>query len=178
VFCLATDILEGLSTQKLSGDFTSAWNKGVYQLRLKKLEEFPDFAIAYYHEQKRELIRTAMTESGFAELTWSMVKAGYDLSPDADIAVTPGMLSAAEIVLDKKIVLNPYEKLFSKQKDEAESDELKRINRFLGLALPFYNAGKEPDIKRLAEEAGIKQETAAEVWKKVKSNMDEAKGKM
>ena len=119
-----------------------------------------------------------MTEAGFDTLTHELAKAGFDLNTEADILVSPAMISAAEQILDKDITLNPYEKLFSKKKDETESAELKGINHFLQLALPFYNANKEPDFKQLAEEAGITEETALSVWKSVKKSSDDLRNKL
>lgn len=37
------------------------------------------------------------------------------------------------------------------------------LNRFLSLALPFINSGREPDVVKLAKEAGIDIDTARDV---------------
>jgi hypothetical protein len=116
LICQSTDVVDAFSTVNLSGNFTITWRNGVCQFRLKKMEAFPHFAIAYYHTQRKEIMRSALTEAGFAALARSFAEAGYDLQPDADIVVSPAMLSATEKVMDKKIVLNPYENLFSENK--------------------------------------------------------------
>lgn len=175
LICASTDIVENFVTEKLSGEFTSEWNKHIYRFTHHKFGAFPHFATAYYHEQKRELLRSAMTETGFQELSKAIAKAGFAINADADILVSPGMFTAAERILSKKIRLDPYEKLFSQRRDLNESENLKQINHFLQLALPFYNEQKEIDIKQLAQEAGIDEETAASVWENLKKSADNAK---
>jgi len=175
VICQSTNDLEELSTKDLAADFTTEKTKNVHRITSKKLGEFPHFAVAYYDERKKELLSTALTLNGFEWLTKTLVKAGINLNTEADIILSPAMLSIAKTILDKDIVLNPYERMFSKKMDEPESDHLKKLNHFLDLAMPFYNNQEEPDIKRLADEAGIDEKTALSVWRDVKTNMDNAR---
>ena len=175
VICQSTYILDALPSEKLATEFSIAWNKNVYQLKLKMKSDMPHFAIAYYDEKKNELIRTAMTNDGFESLTKALSKAGLNLSNDADIVVSPGMQITAEKILNKKIALNSYEKLFDSVVNEEQSDELKRINHFIELALPFYNEQKEMNIQELAEQAGISMESAISIWEQVRKNTDQPK---
>lgn len=166
--CQSIDELKNFSTYNFQKDFYASWNKDVYQLTLNELGEFPHFAVAYYHEKRKELIRTAMTEYGFERLTEVLANGGIDLNSVADLVVSPTMISAAGLVLNKSIELNPYEKLFSKKEKDEDSEDLKRINNFLKLAIPAYNDGREIDLKVLAREAGIDQKTASALWKQLK----------
>jgi hypothetical protein len=150
VICQATDAIE-FYAEKLSGAFNTAWNNDVYQFTSMKWGEFPHLAIAYYDEKKKELLRTALTTGGFEGLTQELAEAGLNIDADPSIVVSPGMVSATERILGKKIILNPYEKLFKKDSDESE--ELTRINAFLQLVIPFYNADQKPDIRLLAQKA-------------------------
>lgn len=168
----SSDVIEEFSAEKLSGEFISAWNKNVYRFTSNRFGEFPHYAIAYYHEHKKELIRMAMTEMGFEELTKALTRAGCDLNPDADIRVSTGMRITTEKILNLKILMNPYEELFSKIKDEREPEKIAQLNHFVKLALPFYNEKKEIDIKRLAQKAGIDEETAASLWELINRNME------
>ena len=177
VICQSTDKLDALPTEKLANGFSIAWNKNVYQLKLKEKSDMPHFAIAYYDEKRKELMRTAMTKDGFESLTKALSNAGLDLSSEADIMVSPGMQITAEKILNKKIALNPYEKLFDSVVNEEQSDELKRINHFLGLALPLYNEKKEINMQELAEKAGISVESAISIWEQVRKNTDQLKKK-
>jgi hypothetical protein len=47
--------------------------------------------------------------------------------------------------------LNPYEDLFNIKSTPEEQVNLDRLNNLLSLALPFINAGQEPDIAALAK---------------------------
>jgi hypothetical protein len=172
LYCYSSDILEKFSTEKLSSKFIVAWNKNVYQLKLKGHDQIPHFAEAYYDEKHQELVRTAMTLNGFESLTLALDKAGYELNVEADIIVSPGMLSITEKILGKHLEVNPFEKLFDKSQGKGESEDLNRMNHFLKLALPYCNANKEINIKELARQTGLDEETATAMWKQVKENID------
>jgi hypothetical protein len=173
LICQSSDTIPGLTTERLKGSFDVAWNKNVYQLSLNELAETPHFSRAYYNEDTREFLRTSMTAYGFEMLTRALIKNGIELPAEADVAVSLTMLNTTEKILNRKIQLNPYESYFS-VKDE-ESEEMKNINAFLRLALPFYNAGIEFDINELAKKAGIDPVTAADLWKQVKKSTDDIK---
>jgi hypothetical protein len=53
--------------------------------------------------------------------------------------------------------------LFENKSSPAEQAAMDNLNRLLSLALPFINAGQEPDIPALAKEAGVDEETAREI---------------
>lgn len=171
MFIQSTDDMEDFKTDNLSTEFTVDWNKDVYCVRLNKYGEFPHYAVAYYHEKKKKLIRSAMTMAGFESLSKSLSEMGYKLNMEADIAVSISMLSVAKKVLEKHIDLNPYEKLFSKTKKEVDSQELERLNRFMALAVPYINAGKEIDVKQLAREADLDEITATSIWNNLKESL-------
>lgn len=177
LFFQSKDFPEVIPWELLSDDFKINRHKGVLQLVLKTLDPTPHFAVAYYHETKHELIRTAMTEAGFNALTQALVKAGIVLDPMADVLVSPGMLSAAAEILNRRILLNPYEDLFAELEDMQDSKELGAMNHFLELAIPHYNAGTEPDIRLLAEQANLDYETALDLWNRTKVNLDDSMNK-
>jgi hypothetical protein len=175
VICQSTDKIPGLPVENLEVSFDISKKENVYQLSPKKLETIPHFAQAYYNEGTGELLRTSMTTQGFRMLTDVFRKKGIHLEAEADTMVSPAMLLATEKILNRKIELNPYERYFSP--NEEESEDLTGFNTFLGLALPFYNEGKEIDINKLAAKAGIDPSVAADLWKQVKKKTDEMKNK-
>ena len=132
--------------------------------------------MAYYDEKSKALVRKAMTPHGFSLLTEKLAGIVLVLNHDPDVMVTPSMFSTVEKVLNKKIRLHPYEKLFSTQ-DANRSKELEKLNHFLKLALPMYNTGKEINVNELADKAGIDPVTAEAIWKKVKGKTDKLKDK-
>lgn len=178
MYCASTDFPESFSAENLKNDFIIKWNKGICQLKCKAMGNFPHFAMAYYHEKKRELFRIALTEHGFEALSQSLIRAGFDLDTISDIAVTPGMLMATRNILRRKIALNPYEIHFDNEGDRADQASLDRLNKFLHLALPYVNANQQPDIHKLALEAGVDPESAAELWSKAKARIDHMRGKV
>lgn len=179
VKCQSVDTIPGLAVEKLGAGFEVSKKMDVHRLNLKKLQSIPHFAEAYYNEKTGELLRTAMTLHGFIMLTEALAKKGIYSPDEPDIMVSPAMLIATEKILNRKIVLNPYEQYFSTRKEEDEENpDLSRINAFLGLALPYYNEGKEIDIDKLAAQAGIDPSMAADLWKQVKKKTDEMRNRV
>jgi hypothetical protein len=142
------------SSDSLSNDFIASYNKGVYRLALRQWNEFPHFAHAYYHERKQELLLTALTDRAFDKLSGVLQKAGFEVK-DADVRVRPQMLRIIEQMLNKKIIVNPYEDLFKKSPDTDAARHIEKINAVLQLALPYINNDQQPDIDALAAQAGV-----------------------
>lgn len=175
VCCYSANYLPDFQPENLGDDFLIDRYKGVYRIQSVANGEFPHFSVAYFHEKKRELLRTSMTEVGFETLTTALIAAGQDLDVFADIAITPSMKMAMEEILNRKIILNPYEKHFPKEKDEIDKEMLARINDFLQRALPYINSSQKPDLEELAEQSGIPLDTALEIWNTSKANIDRMK---
>ena len=175
--CCSTDTLAFFPIEDYRNDFIIEWNKDIFRFQSKSVGDHPHFATAYYNEKTKTLTRTAMTEHGFAALTKELLKTKININEDADLVVSPAMVTAAGKILNKKIQLYKYDKLFQKKENAPVSGKLDKINQFLKLALPFYNAGKEININELAQKADIDPATAASVWESVKKNTDEMKNK-
>lgn len=174
LLCYATDPLETFSTEKLSEKFIVEWNKNIYQLKSKSLGEFPHFATAYYDEIKKELLRSAFTNEGFDELTNDLIESGFGIYPEADTVVSITMFTTTEKILNKKIILNPYEKLFNKE--IAKDDKgLNKVNHFLQLAMPYLNSNQKPDLQQLADQVGLDYENALSLWNQVKKSVGKMK---
>ncbi len=135
-------------------DFLVDQVASVYRIRLKDWEGKPHFAAAYYDSEERFLQVTAMTQRGYAVLAEALRKHRLPVEEEADIYLRPAMLTATEELLKREIELMPYELLFEKEDPEVE-EELEKLNAFIGLALPDLNAGKEPDVERLAAQVGL-----------------------
>jgi hypothetical protein len=143
--------------------FTTRKEGTVSQHKLKRWSHHPHFAIAYYDEPAKRLLLTSSTDRGFAALTQTLKQMGYAISSEADIRVNLAMLAVAEDILKKKIMPDRYAQLFEEEPEAKKQEELNRLNKFLALALPSINAGKEPDIEALAEQAGVDTATAGEL---------------
>lgn len=135
----------------------------VYRLKLPGMENKPHFAAAYYDKGEKFLQVTAMTEKGYMGLAKVFQKMGIPVDVPADIYVRPSMLSAAQDILKKEIELMPYELLFEEDVDQEDPDvEMKKLNELMGLAIPFINEGKEPDMEALAQQVGLDLEANRE----------------
>lgn len=83
------------------------------------------------------------------------------------------MLVTAERIFNRKLELNPYEKLFTTESSPEVNEEIEKMNLFLQLALPAINAGKKPDIAALAKQAGVDASLAEQL---VANTMEKVKG--
>ena len=158
----AEDEIGELDTKPYKDNFHIAWNKDVYQMELKGWCENPHFATAFYDEKKKTLFRYALTEIGFEALTRAFSK--LDISLDADTHVAMSMVMTTEKILNRKIKINPYERFFEKTVSQEDQKSTALMNKFMQLALPYFNEKREPDLEALAEEAGIDIENARSLW--------------
>ncbi len=169
--------VSAFSPDKLKEFFDTAWSHDVYRLTSKTHGEFPHLAIAYLNERDHTILTTAMTEFGYVTLISELELAGITLHAHPDVRVTPAMLSATGKVLNKKVVLNPYESLFEQTPSPEDSAQMEKLNVLMNMILPLYNKGKKINIVELASKAGVDPETAKDLWKKVKNQWDGMKKK-
>ncbi len=158
--------LEIFHGEDLRKNFTLEYAKGVYRISKGSWSEPPHFAAAYYIEERKTLMLTAMTDRGFANLVKKLNVQGMDLPADPDIHVHLPMLTAVKEIFRKELQLDPYEKLFQRKSESSENDMMAKLNHLLQLALPYINSGKAPDIEALAKEAGVNPETARDLLSK------------
>ncbi len=155
--------LKSISIERLSQDFKIEQQNDVYKLSLKRWGEHPHFASAYYIEKKKELLCTATTERGFDKLTSKFNEYGNSFDPDPEVRVQVSMVAITEKILRRKITLNPYENLFLEEVPESQQKETDKMNHFIRMAMPELNAGKIPDIQKLANKAGIPVDVAQQL---------------
>ncbi len=160
------DDLDSFPAADLAHSFTMKKKDDVLQLKLKRMGGFPHFAVAYFDEREKQLIRTSMTEMGFDKLSEALSQNIKHLTAEATIAVSTGMMVAAKEILGKKIVLNQYEDMFTADSDKSNKEELVKLNRFLDMAISAFNKGGQIDIKELSEIAGIDHAIAQGLWEK------------
>lgn len=174
--CQADDELTHFDPSKKFNLFTIKSKKNLHKLALKRYSGFPHYAIAYINTDKHELIRTASTEEGFVKLTDALRKEGVEIaSAEADIIISPFTLTLIKKILNRNIILNPYQSIF--KEPEIINPELKKHNKFLELLLPYHNGEKEFDLDALARKAGLTGEEAKELWEQVKIQLDKRTGK-
>lgn len=149
--------------------FSIEYSNNVYRLSLINWDEFPHYAIAYYDEREELLHLTAMTMEGFDKLVEIVNASGYDLPPEPHDNASPGMLLTASDILKQEIAINPFESLFNPDdvQNSGDNEQLDAINRYLELLMEAVNSDKKPDIKKLADKAGIDHATAADITEQV-----------
>ena len=155
--------LESLDTENLRTSFTVEYSHGIYRLTFESWAKPPHFATAYYVEEEHRLLLTSMTDRGFRALVSHLNKQGLGLSIEPDIRLSLPMLTCIKDILGKEMQLNPYEEYFAATPIPSEQKSLDKLNHLLSLALPFINSGQEPDVKALANEVGVDEETAREL---------------
>ncbi|WP_315822693.1 hypothetical protein [Paraflavitalea speifideaquila] len=125
--------------------------------------EPPHFAETFYEEASGKVLLFALTDRGYQELSALLVAYGMEIPAEPDIRLHIPMGLVIKKTLKKLLVLNPYSQLFERRTSPESQAEMSKINGFLALALPYINAGQQPDITALAREAGIDLELAAEI---------------
>ena len=156
--------LDRINTKELKKSFKTEYSSGVYRFTLKDWGEHPHFANAYYDEQKKIILLTAMTGRGFQELVSAINKYGYDFPDEPFLRVNTSMLVTAKDILKKKeLTLNEYEQLFQIESPPEDKEAIDKLNVFMSLILPDINAGREPDIELLAGKAGVDIKTARDL---------------
>ena len=135
----------------------------VYRYGLKGWNEFPHFAQLYYDENTQTLLLTSMTDKGFLKLAEELNSEGLNIPEYPDLRLNPAMMTTANEILKKNIVLNEYEELFTKESPPAEQKQLDKINNLIELMLPDINAGKRPDLQALAKKTGVDIRTIQEI---------------
>ena len=143
----------------------------LYKLGLKHWRKGPHFCSCYFSSQEQRLIVGSLTERGYNKLVGTLAELGFVLPAVPEIRVTAGGLLAAEKVLRKKIILNPYEQKFSPKPAPdsfAQPDDLKR---FTELLIPYLNSEAEFDLERLAQQADIPYETALKLAHEIRKTL-------
>ena len=159
--------LDDMNTKSLAKSFKTEYNKGVYRLSLKKWSEPPHFSQAYFDENGKVILLSAMTDSGFKALVEGLNEYGYNISGDPFLRVNLTMLTTASDILQREIMLNKYEHLFTKETTPSEQENLYKLNSLLKFVMPDINAGRKPDIEVLAKKAGVDIDTAKDLIEQI-----------
>jgi len=170
--------LDTINTKSLTKSFKTEYNKGVYRLSLKNWSEPPHFSQAYFDENKKLILLTSMTDKGFKALAEGLNEYEYNFPAEPFIRVNLSMIITASDILKRKIRINEYEDLFSKETSAPVQENLDKLNTFLGLVMPDINAGREPDINALAVKAGVDIKTARALIKQIKGKLNDMDNRM
>lgn len=167
--------LDEFNTKGLEKNFTIEYSDPVYRLALKRWSGYPHFASAYYDEARKVLRLHSMTDRGFMSLVDRLNHLGYDLPPEPDIRLTMAMSMTIHKILKREIQLNEYESLFKKEESPEGKESIHRLNNFMAMVIPEINAGRKPDIKTFARNAGVDEETAGTLVKHFMDKLDNMK---
>jgi len=156
--------LDSFEPKIFKDSFKVEYNRDVYRLSLKTMSGPPHYAEAYFDENKKAVLLSAMTNNGFRLLAETLNKYGYFFDTEPSARVNLSMIETASEILKKKIRLNEYDNLFSKEPSPEVKGQLDKMNYLMKLLLPDINAGREPDLKALAAQAGVDSETAKNIY--------------
>jgi hypothetical protein len=165
--------IDGINTKSLTKSFKTEYNKGIYRLSLKNWSEPPHFSQAFFDENNKIMVLSSMTDRGFKALVEGLDDYGLNFSADPFLRVNLTMLTTAADILKRKISLNEYEHLFSKETTKSDTENLDRINALLKYVLPDINAGREPDIGALAKKAGVDIDTVKDLIKQITGKLND-----
>lgn len=137
----------------------------VYRLTLPDSEGFPHFAACYYHEKKRHLTITAMTDWGYGEMVRLLDACGHRVPAVMAVRASTGMLSILKEYYPFKLNdADPYARIFAQPPPSAgEKKELAKINAVFAEVVAAHNAGGAVDARSLADRHGIDIETARQL---------------
>ncbi len=155
--------LDSCNTADLKKDFVTEYDKGVYRFSPQKWGEVPHLAQAYYDENLKIILFTAMTDRGFRGLVKAFNAHGYHFSDEAFLDINSSIVITAQDILGRKVMLNEYEDLFQVEHSKEENQALDAINSLMARVMPDVNAGRKPDIEGMAREAGVDPETATDL---------------
>jgi len=88
---------------------------------------------------------------------------GYEFPKEPQNEVTMNMIMTAEEIFGRKINLNPYEELFEKPQTAEQSDEMNKINEFVGYMVEANNRKTKFDLEKCAEKCGLDLENAKSI---------------
>lgn len=153
--------------------FKVEYADSVYRMSLHEWSEYPHFAQVYYDEKEEALFLMALTDLGFVKLAETMNELGYQISKTPDFRVNQGMVSTSEFILKRKPKTFEYDQPFSVE-SEGDEERSDKINQVMAEIIPDINAGKMPDVERLAKQAGMETEELRDL---VEQLMEKVHGK-
>ena len=178
IIMMAEHESETLDTVRLKKQFISEYSNGVYRFTHKSIGEHPHFAQVYYDENKKLLLFYTLTEAGFKNLIKDFNTFGHRIPDKAYLRIRPQIVTAARLILKKKIILNEYEDFFHKDTDPVVASNIKKMNEFTAIVLPFLNEGLDPDIEEAALKTGLSVETASDLVKIIREQITKVGGKV
>jgi hypothetical protein len=163
----------GFDVQALKKDFRVEYAEGVFKLSHEVWSELPHFAEAYYEEASGKILLFALTDRGYRELSALLIAHGIEIPTEPDVRLHIPMGIVIKKALKRTPDLNPYSRLFETRTSPESQEQMSKLNRFLALALPYINSGRQPDIAALAKEAGVDPEMAGAMLQNAMDKIDE-----
>jgi hypothetical protein len=163
----------GFDVQALRKDSLVEYAEGVFKLSHEVWSERPHFAEAYYEEASGKVLLFALTDRGYRELSGLLISHGMEIPTEPDIRLHIPMGIVIKKALKRTLDLNPYSRLFETRTSPESEEQMSKLNRFLALALPYINSGRQPDITALAKEAGVDAELAGEMLQTAMGRINE-----
>jgi hypothetical protein len=162
-YMMAEHDLDSLDTAALRKSFQTEYSNGVYRFTPREQGDNAPLPEAYYDENQKLILFTAMTARRFREMVDGVNRFGYDFPVEPFLSVNTSMVATAKKILRKEVVLNEYQDLFHVDPDPVQKKVLGEMNDFITRVLPDMNAGRDPDIGAAIRATGIPVETAIDI---------------
>lgn len=147
----------------LKNDFKVEYSQGIYKISHAEWSVAPHFAEAYYDEDNGQIFLTALTDQGYFEMANSLNEYPVNIPDEPDIRVHLPMIITIQNLIDKDFEFFKFNRFFEPAASSENDPLTGRLNELLELAIPYLNAGKEPDIDAMARQVGINPELAREL---------------
>ncbi len=84
------------------------------------------------------------------------------------------MLNTVGKILQKKIILNPYEEFFVVKNTSGVQADMDNMNKMLEMILPAINSSNEPDYEKLSRDSGVEIETIRKLVERLRRKRQKA----
>lgn len=160
--------------EKLPGTALIEKKQNIYKITLPDSKDFPHFAVCYYHEKKRHLVITAMTDWGYNEMIELLKKSSHEPPLEPLIHATAGMVFVLNKYFSFKVdISSPYDKTFAgPPPTDKEKKLLDSLNAAAKDIMGDINSNAQIDVAGVAEKHNVDVETVKQLIENVKKSRD------
>ncbi len=159
---------------RLKKNFAIEYKEDIYKLTPHGYGEFPHFARAYFIEESSELKLLSFSETGFEEMIKAFEIHGITVEDNPDFILHPYTPNLTSMILDIDASPDQFVEIFEDAEGEntpEEDEQLESLNELMGLIVEAYNNGIKPNLKKYADEVGVPEEVAEQLYKVLKDKI-------
>ncbi len=161
----------------LKKKFRVEYAAGVFKLSHKVWSGPPHYAEVFFDEEKQIIFLHALTDHGYRKIASLLNAYDFAIPVDPDIRLHLPMIHVINKLMKRKLELNPYSRLFEIESSPESKESIDKVNQVLSLALPFINAGIEPNIDEIAKKIGVDSQVAKDLIQHSMERINKLRGK-